>query len=124
MAKVNEIMEGRNQGLALAQRIVKDGGLETLEKEIRYRNITGVSLNVTQPELELATQRMRVHSTKMAIAVALITLLDEFGMGKMQARKFKETFDKKVDEIINSGGDTTELLERIRNELDWEITFD
>lgn len=124
MAKLNDLMEGRNQGLALALKIIKDGGIEALEKEIKYRNITGVSLNMTQAEIELATTRMKVHSTKMAVAVSLITLVDEFGMGKMQARKFKETFDKNVDELISNGGDTTELLERIRNELDWEITFD
>lgn len=124
MAKVNELMEGRNQGLVLALQIAKEQGIEALEKEILYRNITGVSMKLTKTEMNAATTKMKIHSTKMAVAIALITLVDEFGMGRMQARKFKESFDKKVDEIVNNGGDTTELLERIRNELDWEITFE
>lgn len=124
MAKVNELMEGRNQGLVLALKIAKEQGIDALEKEIQYRNITGVSMKLTKTEMNAATTKMKIHSTRMAIAVALITLVDEFGMGKMQARKFKETFDNKVDEIIDKDGDTTEILERIRNELDWEITFD
>lgn len=124
MAKVNELMEGRNQGLVLALKIVKEQGIEALEEEIKYRNITGVSMKLTKTEMNAATTRMKIHSTRMAVAIALITLVDEFGMGRMQARKFKEHFDIKVDEIINNGGDTTELLDRIRNELNWEITFD
>lgn len=123
MAKVNELMEGRNQGMVLALKIAKEQGIEALEKEIQYRNITGVSMKLTKAEMNAATTRMKIHSTKMAIAISLITLVDEFGMGKMQARKFKETFDRRVDEICDDG-DITELLERIRNELDWEITFD
>lgn len=81
-------------------------------------------MKLTKTEMNAATTKMKILSTKMAVAIALITLVDEFGMGRMQARKFKESFDKKVDEIVNNGGDTTELLERIRNELDWEITFE
>jgi len=80
-------------------------------------------MKLTKAEMNAATTSMKVHSTKMAIAISLITLVDEFGMGKLQARKFKETFDKKVDEI-SEDGDITELLERIRKELDGEITFD
>lgn len=123
MAKVNELMEGRNQGMVMALKIAKEQGIEALEKEIQYRNITGVSMKLTKAEMNKATTSMKIHSTKMAIAISLITLVDEFGMGKMQARKFKETFDRRVDEISDDG-DITDLLERIRNELDWEITFD
>lgn len=46
MAKVNELMEGRNQGLVLALKIAKEQGIEALEKEIQYRNITGVSMKL------------------------------------------------------------------------------
>jgi hypothetical protein len=117
-------MQGRNQGLLLALDIAKEKGIEALEEEIKYRNITGISSTLKKSEVEKIIKEMQVHSTKMAIAVALITLLDEFGMGKMQVRKFKETFDAKVEEICSKDGDTTDMLERVKNELGLVITFD
>lgn len=124
MSKMNERMEGRNQGIAFALQLVQKGGIEALEKEVAARNISGLSMTMAQKEVEKNIRTMQFHSTRMSIAIALITLLDEFGMGKYQVRKFKETFDKKVDEIIENDGDTKELLERIENELGLTITFD
>jgi len=37
--KVNDLMTGRNQGMAMALKIVRDGGIEALEKEIEYRKL-------------------------------------------------------------------------------------
>ena len=54
MAKINDLMDGRNQGLIMAHKIVKEDGLEALEKEIRYRNIMGISINVSKKELNEA----------------------------------------------------------------------
>lgn len=124
MSKINDRMEGRNQGMAFALEIVREGGVEALEQEVQSRNISGLSMTMTKKEIEANLDKIKYHSTTMSIAVSLITLLDEFGMGKYQVRKFKETFDKKVDEIIANDGDTTELLDRIEKELGLRITFD
>ncbi len=124
MSKMNDRMEGRNQGIVFALELARKGGIEALEKEVAVRNISGLSMTMAQKEVEKNIRTMQFHSTRMSIAIALITLLDEFGMGKFQVRKFKESFDKKVEEIIEKDGDTAEMLERIENELDLRITFD
>ena len=41
MGKVDDYTAGRSQGLILAREIVKKDGIEGLEKEIQFRNITG-----------------------------------------------------------------------------------
>ena len=117
MSKVNDLMEGRNQGLALAFKVVKDGGIEALEKEIRYRNLTGISLNIPRKEIEAATANINLRATEVAITISLITLLDEFCFSKYQAQKFKDFFDKKVDEILNDEITLQDYLTRIREEL-------
>ena len=43
-------MQGRTEGMELALRIAKDKGIEELEKEVRFRQKTGISLNVTRVE--------------------------------------------------------------------------
>ena len=42
MNKMREYERGREDGLDLARRIVREGGVEALEKECRFRNITGI----------------------------------------------------------------------------------
>ena len=48
-------MQGRTEGMEFARRLVKDKGIEELEKEIRFRQRTGISLNVTRQELNEAS---------------------------------------------------------------------
>lgn len=42
MSKMTDYQSGREDGLLLAEQLVKDGGLERLQEEIKYRGITGV----------------------------------------------------------------------------------
>lgn len=42
MAKRNDYITGREDGLLMALEIVKNEGVEALEKEIEFRNVTGI----------------------------------------------------------------------------------
>ena len=48
---------GRNDGLAVALKIVQEGGVELLEKEIKERGIRGLNTNMTMKELDDAGQK-------------------------------------------------------------------
>lgn len=39
MSKMTDYQSGREDGLLLAQKIVKEGGIEALDKEIKFRGI-------------------------------------------------------------------------------------
>lgn len=121
--KVNDLMTGRNEGLVMALKIVREGGIEALEKEIEYRNLTGVSLNIPRKELEVATTKIRLRATEVAITISLITLLEEFYFSRYQALKFKEVFDQKVDDILNDEVTLDDYLKRIRDELGIEMVI-
>lgn len=126
MGKVNNLMEGRNQGLAMALRITKDGGIEALEKEIQYRNITGISLNLTQQEIKDASYKAHVRATEVAIAISLVTLMDEFCFSRSQMHKFKAAFDKKVYEAANNDRSMDilqEYIDKIWKDVGIEITI-
>jgi hypothetical protein len=123
MGKTNDLMTGRNQGLAMALKIVNDGGIEALEKEIQYRNLTGVSLNLTKAEMEAATTKMRLHATEVAIVISMVALLEEFRFSKFQVHKFKKTFDEKVEAIINDSVPMAEYLQVCKEQYGIEITF-
>lgn len=121
MAKISNLMEGRNQGLVFALKVVREGGIEALKKEIQSRNLSGVSLNIPRKELVVATESMRLRATEVAIAISLVTLLDEFCFSKMQARKFKAVFDSKVESILTDEATLEDYLNKIRQELNIEL---
>lgn len=121
MGKINDFMEGRNQGILLAYKIAQESGIYGLKKEIEYRNLMNVSLNVTKSEIKVAEANMRYRTTEVAIVFALITLLDEFNFSKLQARKFKEKFDDMVNTIINDDGTLIQLINRAKEELDIDM---
>ena len=124
--KINDFMEGRNQGLILALKIVKEGGIEDLEKEIRYRGITGISLNLTQKEVQDASWKASVRATEVAIAISLITLMDEFFFNRSQLHKYKAAFDENVYKAANNDKSMDilqEYISRIKGEVGIEITI-
>lgn len=123
MARINELMEGRNQGLAFALKVVKEGGIEALEKEIKARNLSGVSLNITRKELEDATIKMRMHATEVAIVISMVALLEEFQFSKYQVQKFKAAFDNKVNDILNDLVSMEEYLKVCKEKYEIEIAF-
>ncbi len=123
MAKINELMNGRNQGLAFALKVVKEGGIEALENEIKSRNLSGVSLNITRKELEDATIKMRMHATEVSIIISMVALLEEFQFSKYQVQKFKATFDNKVNDILNDLVSMEEYLKVCKEKYGIEIAF-
>lgn len=52
MAKRDDLMQGRAEGMAFALRIAREGGIEALEKEIRMRNIWGLQVNVPMKDIQ------------------------------------------------------------------------
>ena len=48
MAKRNDYITGREDGLLMALEIVKNEGVEALEKEIKFRNVTGIRTGLTK----------------------------------------------------------------------------
>ena len=124
--RVNDLMEGRSQGMALALKIVREGGTEALEKELEYRNVTGISLNLTEKEIRDASYKAHVRATEVAIAISLITLLDEFCFSRSQMHKFKAAFDENVYKAANSDRSMDilqEYIDKIREDVGIEITI-
>ena len=124
MSRISDIMEGRNQGLMMAHKIVKEGGLEALTKEINYRNISGISLNLTQKEIQDASWKAHVRATEVAIAISLVTLLDEFCFSRSQLTKFKAAFDANMYDAANSDKSMEILgryIKRIKDEVGIEV---
>ena len=97
MGKQNDLIEGRNQGILYAYKIAKEKGIEALEEEIRYRNITNVNILVPKAEMLKASEKIRAHCTTTAIVVALATLASEYCWSEYMLRDFQAKFDARAE---------------------------
>lgn len=62
--------------------IVREKGIEGLEEDVRFRNISKVSVAMSEDEYKDLTERMGKRISQVILTLAEITLRDEFGFGK------------------------------------------
>lgn len=82
MSKLDSYMQGRTEGMEFALRLVKDKGIEELEKEIKFRQRTGISLNVTRQELNAASNKIKEMTLDTYSILSIACLCDLWGFGK------------------------------------------
>lgn len=101
MAKISDYMSGRQDGLLLALSIVKDGGVEALEEEIRYRNITGINTALSRKELNEAAEKIKERTVDTLTVLSVATVRDEFGFGKQRLLRFVERMNLKAECLLS-----------------------
>ena len=84
---LKDYQRGRNDGLALALKIVQEGGREALEAEIKNRGVTGISVNLTQKELTLELEAIKELTVRTMLALSLSVLRDEHHYGKKRLQQ-------------------------------------
>lgn len=110
MSKQNDYMQGRNDGLLLALKIVKEGGVEALEKEIRFRNITGIHTAMIKKELASASDHIKLRTLDTVLALSTAVLRDEFGFGEKRLERFINRFNFKTDCMLEGYVDWVDIL--------------
>ena len=126
---LKDYQTGRNDGLALAAKIIKEGGVDALEKEIRQRGVCGVNTNLTMKELDEALLPVKQNCIDMVMALFLAALRDEFGFGKTRLERVRDRLSLKANclgeyvkwaDIVKTIEEETGVKVEIRNmdELD------
>lgn len=91
MAK-NKEMEFFRSGMERAYKLVKEEGLDALEKEIRFRNITGVNTPLLTKELDKGIVDIKRLTMETILTMTIGVLYSEFGFGKKRLERFRDTF--------------------------------
>ena len=118
--KMNEYMAGREDGLLMALDIVKKGGVEALEKEVRFRNVTGIR---TKKDLDKATVKIKEQLLDTVTVLSVATLHDEYGFGAKRCKKFIERFNLKAECLVDDMASWDDYIQTIREELGIELTI-
>ena len=111
MAKRDDLLQGRAEGMAFALRIAREGGVEALEREIRMRNIWGLQVNVPMKDIQEIKTKITLRVIDIIRVVALLTLRDEFGFGRDRGLRFLNRFDLKVDCVSSEDDGQSVTLE-------------
>lgn len=111
MAKRDDLLQGRAEGMAFALRIAREGGVEALEREILMRNIWGLQVNVPMKDIQEIKTKITLRVIDIIRVVALLTLHDEFGFGHDRGLRFLKRFDLKVDCISSEDDGQSVMLE-------------
>ncbi len=112
--KMADYSAGRHDGLALALKIVKEGGIEALEQEIKFRGVTNIHTPLAQKDLEKALAPIKENTIATMLAMSIHVLYDEFDFRTVRLNRFKDRFDSKVDCLIDDMVSWSDIVKDIQ----------
>ena len=117
MSSINKEMQARTEGMTYALRIAKEKGLEELEKEIKFRNLTGISLNLSRKDLNKASEKIKEMTMDTFTILTVAVLHDEFGFGEKRCQRFIYRMNKKAECMIDDLCTWDDYIKSIKEEL-------
>lgn len=117
MNKMREYERGREDGLDLALRIVREGGLEALEREVRFRGVTGIHTSLATKDLAKASQQIKEMTLDTFTILGIASLHDEFGFGQQRCQRFISKMEEGADYLINDLATWKDYTEEIKKRL-------
>lgn len=120
-AKWAEIEQARRDGIGYALKIAREKGIQGLEEEAKFRNISKVSVAMSDEEYRELVNSITADSIDAVAIIATLTLHDEFGFGEKRVKQFNNRFNLKCDCIGKGFTTWEEQLEILRNECNLKL---
>lgn len=119
--KLGQYMLGRTEGMELALRIAKDKGIEELEKEVRFRQRTGISLNVTRQELNAASNKIKEMTLDTFTILSIACLHDLWGFGQKRCQQYMDKMTEGAQYLVEDLATWDDFIKEIKEQLGFEI---
>lgn len=101
MAKADKEFYWRMQGMVYALKIVKESGVEALEKEMRMRNFLCAPIGCPEKEVRKLYHTFSQNIYVNMLSTMMWTLHDTFGFGKKRLEQLKDAFNKNAEAIYD-----------------------
>ena len=101
MAKINKEEQWRREGMAYALKVAREKGIEGLEEEIKYRNISLVPIAISKEKMDECVNNIKMNTIDTMLILSASTLRDEFGFGKERIARFVERFNFKAECLVD-----------------------
>lgn len=119
--KDTEYQRGREDGLDLALRIVREGGLEALEKEVRFRGITGIHSGLAAKDLNAASEKIKEMTLDTFTILSIACLHDEFGFGQQRCQRYMDKMNEGADYLIDDLATWGDYIKAIKEQLGFDL---
>lgn len=123
MSNLKDYNRGRNDGLAMALRIVEKDGIEGLRKEIKFRGVTGIHTTLAKKELDQASKQIKEMTLDTMIVLAVATLHDEFDFGQKRCQRFMDRLELKAGCLIDNLATWPDYIKAIKDEIGLELSI-
>lgn len=117
MAKISKEELARIGGAQWLLQIATQNGIEAAQKELEWRSSANIPLGINKADYEATVRRLSSNCFKSILAMALLTLRDEFSFGHDRAMKFMERFETKAECICDDYTNWRETLDLVRDEM-------
>lgn len=117
MNKMREYERGREDGLDLARRIVKEGGLEALERECKFRGVTGIHTSLASKDLDKASQKIKEMTLDTFTILSVAALHDAFGFGEKRCNRFIEKINEGAEYLMDDLATWDDYINEIKDRL-------
>ncbi len=123
MNKMKEYERGREDGLDLAYRIVQQGGIEALKKELKFRGVTGIKTSLAAKDLGKAGEAIKEMTLDTITILALAVLHDDFGFGEKRCQKFMDGMDRGAQFLAEDLATWPDYIESIKEQMGIDVTI-
>lgn len=117
MNKMREYERGREDGLLLAQRIVREGGAEALGREIKFRGVTGIHTSLAAKDLDKASEKIKEMTLDTFTILSIAALHDAFGFGEKRCQRFMDKVAEGAELLMDDLATWSDYIESIKEEL-------
>ena len=117
MNKMREYERGREDGLLLAQKIVKEGGIEALDKEIKFRGCYGIHTSLAYKDLDKASKKIKEMTLDTFTILGIAALHDVFGFGEKRCQRWMDKLAEGADLLIDDLATWHDYIESIKDEI-------
>ena len=121
MNKMREYERGREDGLSLGLRIVREGGLEALENEIRFRNISGIHTSLAAKDLDKASEKIKEMTLDTFTIIGIAALHDAFGFGEKRCQRWMDKVMEGADYMVDGLATWEDYINSIKERLNLDL---
>lgn len=122
--KLKEFRAGREAGIEMALKEVRQNGREGLEKLVRFYGKSGISPVLAQKDLDIQTEFIKEVTIKTLLIGAISILHDDFGFGTKRLRKFADGYNHLANYLAAGWVTWFDLIEEIKSRLGIDIVFE
>lgn len=116
MAK-DKFIEGRNEGMAFALKLVKEKGIEGLEHEVKLRGLTFMPSRVTETQIKEICLRLKEDMLYKCMVLAVSALHDEFEYGAKRCTKLVDKMLKIAEAMGDDYCTMSDYVQMLEEEL-------